>query len=142
MSQSVFRRLYRQARAKGYAATYAIRIARVASAFYDRSDVRLEAQPEEESYFAGWGQPEGYVNGYGRRVSAKEELAELEHLLETNGNYCVFSEYLDARGDWQLADSIGHCMGYDDPTSPVENCYVVDLMEAAMNAADSLCPAI
>jgi len=48
--------------------------------------------------------------------------------------YIVQTYYrADAEFDWQWADSIGGCSGYNDPTSPFENCYVIDLMESAIN---------
>jgi hypothetical protein len=40
-------------------------------------------------------------------------------------------------GDWIPADSIGGCSGYKDPCSPFENCYVVDLMNSAVDAYES-----
>lgn len=35
--------------------------------------------------------------------------------------------------EWVLADSISGCAGYDNPCSPFENCYVIEMMQAAID---------
>lgn len=79
--------------------------------------VRLVCEPEDEPYDAGDCR-DAYTNIYGRRVSA---------------------EYFDGE-DWQSADSIGGCAGYEDVLSPFENWYVVDLMDSALDAVEHLTP--
>jgi hypothetical protein len=37
--------------------------------------------------------------------------------------------------EWEDVDSIWGCAGYKDPTSPFENCYVIDLMDTAIKHA-------
>ena len=39
------------------------------------------------------------------------------------------------RGEWVDADSICGCAGYENPQSPYENCYVIDLMRSALDQA-------
>lgn len=107
--------------------------------------VRLVQSTEEENYFCIYGEPEGYTDGHGKRVSAKQERAELVRLLDRDGLWYVESEWrADASDEWQQADGIGMNMGYSNPLSPLENCYVPDLMRAAVDAvrAQSLAPSI
>jgi hypothetical protein len=35
---------------------------------------------------------------------------------------------------WKEVDTICGCSGYNDPCSPFENCYVIDLMQSAIEA--------
>ena len=35
-------------------------------------------------------------------------------------------------GDWQQADSVWGCSGYSNPCDAFENCYVIDLMQSAI----------
>jgi hypothetical protein len=103
--------------------------------------VRLTAEPEQDSYFDVFGQPD----------TEKEKRAIIAS-IERNGNYCIMSEVnvgSEASGDkWEVIDSIGQCAGYNDPLSPFENYYVPDLMEAALDAipqpgnVDELCDSL
>lgn len=96
--------------------------------------VRLRAEDEEENYFSVYGEPEGYVDGHGRRVSAKQEREEIIASIERDGLWICISEYFDG-DEWQMADSIGMNCGYRNPLDPVANCYVPDLMRAALDRA-------
>lgn len=98
--------------------------------------VRLRSEEEQESYFDGFGEPEAYTDAHGRRVSAEQARKELCELIDAKGCWCVISEYWDGE-EWQQADSIGMCTGYDDPESPFENCYVPDLMRSALDAVNA-----
>lgn len=84
--------------------------------------VRLRAEPESDSYFDVYGEPD-----------SKRERESIVESIERDGCWCVVAEYLDdQKGTWQHADSIGMCVGYSDPTSPWQNCYVIDLMASAI----------
>lgn len=93
--------------------------------------VRLRAEPEHENYFDVYGKPEGYEDVNGKQVLPEQERAQIQRSIELYGNYCVISEYFDEE-EWQHADSIGFCVGYKNPLSPEENCYVPDLMRSAL----------
>lgn len=99
--------------------------ARTVLAFQEYEDaglVKIEAEPEQESYFDVFGEPE---SGHERKATIA--------MLERDGCWCVISKYWDG-SQWQLADSIGMCAGYSDPTDPLQNCYVPDLMRSAIDS--------
>ena len=131
------RTTYTKFRQRGYTARWAWQAARTVEAWEGREDVRLRAEPEQENFFDVVGEPEGYTDIHGRRVSAKQEREETCQMLERDGCWVVLSEYWDGT-DWRVADSIGMCAGYKDPLSPFENGYVQDLMRAALDAADNV----
>lgn len=101
--------------------------------------VRLRAEDEQESYFDVYGEPD----------TERERKAIIES-IELNGNYWCVAEYLvreecpagdcecpfhrDGREEWEQADSIGMCAGYNDPLDPFENCYIIQLMQSAIDA--------
>jgi hypothetical protein len=85
--------------------------------------VRLRALPETESYFDVYGEPD-----------SAQERQEIIDQIERTGCWFVVSEYL-ADGQWHHADSIGMCV-YNRPLDPAENCYVEDLMRAAIDALE------
>ena len=72
----------------------------------------------------------------GNRTVAKER-AETERYLDLWGCYCCLAEYLDTRGTWQVADSIGMCV-YANPLDPLENWYIPDLMQSAIDGATAV----
>lgn len=95
----------------------------------EQGRVRLRAEPEEEGYFDTYGEP----------YNAKERQAIIDQ-IEMNGCFRVISEYKESceacgHDEWCHADSIGMCI-YNDPLSPFENCYVIDLMASAIEQAD------
>lgn len=56
-----------------------------------------------------------------------------------NDCYGVIAEFRADRSDeWEQADSVWGCAGYNDPSSPFENCYVIDLMRAALKQLTSV----
>ena len=87
--------------------------------------VRLKLIPEEENYFDVYGHPE-----------TQKEKDMIIASIERQGLWLVVAEV--NTGDeqtgskWEFADSIGMCC-YDNPLSPFENCYVIDLMRAALD---------
>lgn len=93
--------------------------------------VRLRTEHEEENYFDVYGLPTGYQNIKGEWVTPEEAYEEMVRLLDLYGNYSVISECFDGNG-WRFAASIGFCVGYKNPLSPEENCYVPDLMRSAL----------
>lgn len=90
-------------------------------AFESDGLVRLRALPETESYFDVYGEPE------------RQEIIDQ---IESSGCWFVVSEFF-ADGSWHHADSVGMCVGYSNPLNPAENCYVEELMDSAVRAAES-----
>jgi len=86
--------------------------------------VRLRALPETDSYFDVYGEPD-----------SPEERQEIIDQIDRHGCWCVVSEFY-ADGAWHHADSVGMCAGYENPLNPAENCYVEDLMRAAIDALE------
>ncbi len=99
--------------------------------------VRLRAEPEQESYFSVFGEPDGYEGANGRRVSAEQARKEMEEIIERDGNWCVVSQYWDGE-KWRHADSIGQCTGYSNPIDPFCNDYVVGLMASAISKVEPI----
>ncbi len=101
--------------------------------------VRIIVESERESYFAVYGEPEGYADRFGRYHSPEQAKQEIIDQIELNGCWHVISEVNVSddteNPEWEMVDSIGMCVGYDDATSPFENCYVIDLMNAANKRA-------
>ena len=139
---------YLRFRSAGYSAAQSLGAAKAQAQFKELESaglVRLVQAEELENYFAVYGEPEGYTGAHGRRVSAEQEREELVRSIEQNGIWYVGSEWrASAADEWQLADGLGMNMGYRNPLSPVENCYVPDLMRAAVEAvrAQALAPSI
>lgn len=127
-------------RAAGFRSLEAFRAAKTCLAFLRLESaglVRLRAEAEEENYFSVYGEPEGYEGLNGRRVSAEQERGEICRTLDRDGLWYCVAEFHDGT-DWQVADSIGMCMGYRDPLSPLENCYVLDLMASAVDKSEEI----
>lgn len=118
----------------GQSALWALRDAKTLAQWRESESaglVKIEAHAEEENYFDVYGEPEGYTNAQGHEVSAEQERNEICEQLDRNGCWYVVT-YAWQDGEWQLADSIGMCSGYNDPCSPFENCYVPGLMRSAL----------
>lgn len=117
-------REYVRFRAAGHKADSALRSARTKVAFdllESAGSVRIVAAEEEESYFDVYGVPD-------------DPRERAEHALEVYGNYCVYSQVrCEQCHQWETVDSVGHCAGYRDATSPYENAYVIDLMQSAVD---------
>lgn len=138
-------RLYRECRIRkpfmlvGHDARCSLNAARTILRFRELESagrVRMRAEPEAESYFSVYGEPEGYVNAQGHEVSAETEREEMCAILDRDGVWCSISEWFDGE-DWQLADSCGMHTGYKNPLDPFENCYVVQEMQEAIDAVDA-----
>jgi hypothetical protein len=91
--------------------------------------VRIVAEPEQENYFDVYGKPDD-----------EKEYQNLCDTIERMGCWYVHVDVFDGcpvcdRGSWETADSIGMCV-YDNPCSPYENCYVIDLMAEAIKRVD------
>lgn len=129
--------LYREFRDAGYNPSDALSCARTVAEFSDlerKGFVTVDVEYEDENYWDVYGEPEGYVNIYGRHVSADEERAEIEHLIDVWGLTYVMARYrTDPDEEWQDADSVGMCL-YERPGDPLQNCYVPDLMRSAISA--------
>lgn len=97
-------------------------------------DVRICQKPDDDSYFDVFGEPEGYTDINGRRVSAEDERKEIERQLELDGCWIVYSEVWNPETEeWEIVDSVGMNTGYNNPCSWKENWYVPDLMRAALD---------
>jgi hypothetical protein len=134
--------LYAKFRASGENAERALRATRILAKWNEMESeglVRISAEPEQESYFDVFGEPEGYTDGFGRRVSADQAKKELIDILERDGCWYVKTEFLNGE-EWEHADDIGMITGYKDPCSPFQNCYVPDLMSSAIEKAEMLEP--
>lgn len=104
--------------------SYARTLARF-SELEDAGLVRMRSEPEADNYFDVYGTPD----------SEKERKA-IEATLERMGCWYVCAEALNPEsGEWELADGVGMCV-YDDPESPFENCYVPEMMSAAVELAE------
>lgn len=117
---------YRRFRRTGHSASYALSAARTLAAFTDleTESVRIRMEPERENYF----------DVFGRKCISTAEDVRIEKQIERLGCWWIVAEYCDADGEWQHADSIGMCI-YENPLSPFENCYVIDLMASALECA-------
>jgi len=116
-------RTYRRFRNAGFSPVESLRNAKVVTEFESREDVRIRWHANQENYFDVYGEPD-----------TKEDRDEICRLIDLWGCVCVYSEYQDEDGYWQQADSVGMCI-YANPASPLENCYVPDLMKAALEAS-------
>lgn len=112
----------------GRQAEMALRDARILASWRElesQGKVRLVVEPEQESYFDVYGEPDN-----------EKERKSLIETLDRLGCYWVAAEYLttcdnDEHEVWEQADSIGMCV-YEDPTDPFENCHIIQLMESAI----------
>lgn len=136
---------YQQFRQAGFSASESLRNAKICARFADLESqglVRLRAIPEEEDYFSVYGEPDGYTDLNGRRVSAEQEREELCATIDRDGCWRIRSEWRETEDSlWNLADDIGMCV-YKNPLCPLQNCYVPSLMRAAIDYATSTCPVI
>lgn len=131
------RKLYRGFRAAGFSARDAYHGAATwlqFDAIAAEGFARIVLTHEHENYFDVFGEPEAYTGANGRRVSADEARAEIVRAIELNGNYCVAAEVRHGAGSWENVDCVGMCAGYQNAADPRQNCYVVDLMSAAIEA--------
>ncbi|MCP4569126.1 MAG: hypothetical protein GY841_16245 [FCB group bacterium] len=113
---------YKEFRQAGYRAEHAKYATDALIAFEDREDLRIVAYPEEGSYFDVYGEPD-----------TEKEKEQILHYLELWGCWCVASEkQCPECGEWEIVDCVGWCC-YADPTDPLDNLYVPDLMHSALN---------
>ena len=85
--------------------------------------VRMRCEPEEENYFDVYG-----------RDGTPAELKRMEEIIERLGCWWTVAEWFDG-SEWNQADSCGMHAGYKNPLDPFENCYVIDEMRSALDAA-------
>lgn len=104
----------------------ALQNARTLSVFRELEDqglVRIKAQEEEENYFDVYGEPDD-----------ERERERMVKILDRDGCWYVYSEYFSPETEtWKHADGVGMCTGYSDPTDPFENCYVIGMMQEAID---------
>lgn len=132
---SIISQLYRRFRLRGESAALALNSAKIVARFSELESlglVRLLTVDESEGYF----------DVYGRMCVSTKEDKQIERLIERDGCVCCISEYLDGQAcdgspHWEHADSIGMCI-YRTPLSPIENCYITELMDGAIEQAERL----
>lgn len=129
---SLFQRLMRSGMSStmvGMNAVQAWQEAQTRIAFDDAEKaglVRIEAHPEEESYWDVYGEPD-----------SPKEKKQIEEALESMGCWYVVTEWRPSPdAEWEHADSVGMCVN-QNPTSPDENCYVPQMMRAALDALEA-----
>ena len=127
---------YRKFRLAGYQPPEAVRAARTVLEFrtlWLDGLVEIAQEHEVENYFDVFGEPDGYVNANGKRVSAEQERKEIEDSIERLGCMTTYANVRDdADSEWETIDSCGMHVGYEDATSPYENAYVIDHMAACV----------
>lgn len=97
--------------------------------------VRLRQREECDSCQSVFGdEHEVWRNGH--KLSKEASQKDLKEMLERDGVWVCISEYFHL-GKWIPADSIGMCVGYNDPLDPFENCYIIELMAAALKEAEA-----
>lgn len=126
------RQLYLNARKAGHRAEEAYRNAKIVDEFNSRDDCRITAEPEKESYFDVFGEPDGYVDIHGRWHSPEQERSEIVDTIERLGCWIVSCECLNHLGEWEIVDSVGMNTGYEKPCNWLENVYVTDLMQSGL----------
>lgn len=87
--------------------------------------VRMRAEPETENYFDVFGDE-----------MDKKEKKRMEEIIDLLGCWQTVSEFFDGE-EWQFADACGMHTGYKNPLDPIENCYVVQEMQAALDALEA-----
>lgn len=93
--------------------------ARAVLEFRTTPGVRLRREPEREDYFSVYGDGDA------------ESRKFVQKTIDQWGLYWVVSEFRAPNGEWMYADSIGMCI-YENPLDPFQNCYVPELMRAAI----------
>ena len=117
---------YRKFRAIGERAEHALRSAKILVAFRnleEKGKARIVAEPEDDNYFDVFGEPE-----------TQKERDEICRIIERDSIWYVKAEKLCCKkcGTFETKDGIGMCI-YNDPTSPYENSYVIDLMASCLS---------
>ena len=130
------RQEYRRLRRFGWKPAQAWRAAETMVQFERAEDaglVRLLVEPEHESYFDVYGEPDGYVDQYGRRHSAEDERREIIELIESEGCWYVASEVLcPCCHQWTIVEGVGMIIA-DLPQDPARNVYAPELMRSALD---------
>lgn len=130
-------RMYRRFRADpasmlvGRNAEMALRYARIMLAWEElesKGVVRLRVESDDDY------RRHEYDSG---KCTDDHPCAECQALDKGDGAWGTIAEYrIDPDDDdaWETADSCWGHVGYDDPASPFENCYVIDEMAEAIDA--------
>lgn len=91
----------------------------------DQGRVRLNIEREQEP-------DDSFFDTYGRRLSERSKQKAKEQYRANC--WRISTDYLDADGEWQPADSIGNCDGEYRQQNAFDNPYVIDLMRSAVEA--------
>lgn len=87
-------------------------------------EVKLKTEYEIDNYF----------DVYKESGKTRENT---QHLIEEYGCVCCISQYKDIHGGWTQADSVGWIV-LPHPLDPEENCYIIDLMKAAIQEREKV----
>lgn len=69
-------------------------------------------EPEIESYFDIYGEPEGYENAKGERVTPEQEREDIIDLIDRDGLWIYFAQVeCKCCGQWKTVDSLGGIIG-------------------------------
>lgn len=140
--------LYRQFRAAGCRADDSLRSARIVAAFRAPGvEWDHDSDPDRFSDFAP-----GDDMGRVRIIAEPDDDYDWEELKDDvpepvyercarDGAWGTVAQVWNG-SEWEDVDSVWGHVGYDDPLDPVENCYVVDLMSAALDRRAELLASI
>lgn len=91
-------------------------------------NARIIVEPEQESYFDVFGEPEGYENGDDEWVPPEQEREEIYELIERDGLWWFAAQRkCPCCGAWETVGSIGMVIGDLDPM------YREELVKVATN---------
>lgn len=126
MVKARVRNYYRQLRHAGYRAGESLRSAKIVDRF-NRAEraglVRISLIPDDSEY------DPGDTDG----MTAKQ-VTDMWDRINRLGVYGVVGEYrLNEDSEWESADSVWGCAGYDHADSFIENCYVPDIMAETLD---------
>lgn len=98
----------------------------------DNDKVRLCVAPEWENYFSVYGEPDGYTDADGNKVSPEDEHKNIADMIDRDGLWYYFSQVKCATcGQWSTVDGIGMVIGSIDDSG-----YKEDLLAAARAELD------
>lgn len=140
------KRIYAQFRTAGYSPVDSWRYAGIVAEFrahecgeHDEpefGDMRIRLEPDGEPYDPG-STLEPFRGSDGRWRSREELERELSELLERTGVWGTIGEVWDG-SEWVDVDSCWGHAGYNRPSDPVENEYVIEHMRACLEHREKL----
>lgn len=93
--------------------------------------VRIRVEEDQEAY----NDPDAFACYCDDPECESREGEPIRDMVNRLGAYGTIAEWRYSEDDeWQHADSCWSHIGYNDPSSPYENAYVLDGMDAALDA--------